>query len=428
MNLFKNSVFLVFDKFFILFLSLILSIATYRILGPEQVGILTSAQSFWAMFGFLVSLGLDTIVVKYLVKYKSKKDYILTTAFIIKAIGSLLAIMTALFISFIYSSDTIFHLVLFIISLNAFFQSFIVIDLYLQANHISRYGAYSRIIARIVSSIFHICLLLLTNDIYLFASVNLLYNAVLIMIYLYLKRKHHLSISMSYFNKKLARFLLIKSLPLILSAISVPLFLQTDVLMINYILGSYETGIYSASVKLVMPLTLFSTAIMIAYFPILVSNKNDVNFVKTSMIEISSFLIWSGIIIASIVSIFSIEIISLLYSDEYERSAELLKLQIWTIVIAFIGPIGTRWLIMNNYQWIEFEKVVLAAIVNILLNMYLIPKYGAHGAIVASLFSYFVANILVFIIIKKTNILFLYYVKALNPMYALKLIFHLRSK
>ena len=68
MKYFKNTSWLFGEKILRLFLGLFISIWVARYLGPEQFGILSYALSFVGLFTFLATLGLDSIVIRELVK------------------------------------------------------------------------------------------------------------------------------------------------------------------------------------------------------------------------------------------------------------------------------------------------------------------------------------------------------------------------
>ncbi len=429
MDIKSNTIFLLVDKFAILFGSLVLSIFTFRVLGTEKVGILYSAQSFWALFGFLLSLGLESILVKYFIIYKRRKLELLFAAFFLKIIGSLLAIFISIISVFIYSDDSVFITIIFIICINGLFNPYSVIDTFLQSEHKAKIAVKRRLVAKGVSSVFNLILILVTTNIYYFATINIVYNLVLLVLYLKIINNEGVFFkdAFKFYNPKMMKLLLYRATPLILASISIPIFMQSDLVMVNYILGPGAAGIFSAAVKLTLPWTLIATAIVTAIFPYLVSIANNQYGLNKKTMEVSSFLFWGATILAIIVSLNSEFIIHLLYGDEFIESSVILSLQIWTCAIAFLGPVGSRWLIIKGLQKIELYKTLSAAIINVLLNVLMIPEYGLIGASVASLISYFIANILFFAIYPPTRQLFILQMKAINPFHMLGFIYLLKN-
>ncbi|MCE7577985.1 flippase [Aliivibrio fischeri] len=428
MKIKQNIIYLLFDKVFLLITSLVLSIYTYRILGPDLIGILNTAQNFWALFAFLLSLGLESIVIKMLIKYTYSKYKILSTAFYLKIIGSILSCILCVVLAYIYNNEEVFFKVILIIVLNGLLNPFTIIDFYYQSKNKANVVVKCRLLSKVIAIIFHVYVILHVKNIYAFATVNVIYNILVTTFYISVYKLDGMKIKMilTKFDLKIGKVIFNSSLPLMFASIAIPIFMQSDVVMINYFLGSYEAGIFSAATKLILPWNLIPTAIVTAFFPLLISlNSSKIDF-EEKFKEISSFLFWIAIIFALFVSIFSDEIVSILYGDEFIRANNVLTIQVWSSVIAFLGPIGTRWLIVKKLQKIEFYKTACAAIANILLNIVFIPSLGLIGASITSLISYFIANLLFFLLYKKTRDLFYIYIKSMSPVYAIRFIRNLK--
>lgn len=84
-----NTAWLMGEKILRIFMGLFVGIWVARYLGPEQFGLLSYAQSFVFLFTAIATLGLDSIVVRELVKDSSQRNVLLGTAFTLKLIGSL---------------------------------------------------------------------------------------------------------------------------------------------------------------------------------------------------------------------------------------------------------------------------------------------------------------------------------------------------
>ena len=58
--------------------------------------------------------------------------------------------------------------------------------------------------------------------------------------------------------------------------------------------------------------------------------------------------------------------------------------------------ITANYLVLKNEKKLTLKTDIITAITNVILNMFLIPKYGAYGASIATLISYALKLILVF--------------------------------
>jgi O-antigen/teichoic acid export membrane protein len=63
----------------------------------------------------------------------------------------------------------------------------------------------------------------------------------------------------------------------------------------------------------------------------------------------------------------------------------MLSIHIWSGVFVFLGIASSQYLLAEGYTKIAFYRTAAGALVNILLNLWLIPKYAGIGASIATL-------------------------------------------
>ena len=80
-------------------------------------------------------------------------------------------------------------------------------------------------------------------------------------------------------------------------------------------------------------------------------------------------------------------VINLLYGEEYNKAGSVLMIHIWASVFVFLGVASGKWFIIENIQLLAFKRTFYGSIINILLNIILIPQYGIRGAAIATLIS-----------------------------------------
>ena len=110
-----------------------------------------------------------------------------------------------------------------------------------------------------------------------------------------------------------------------------------------------------------------------------------------------------AIAIAVPVSIFSKDIINIIFGNEFQSAAPVLTIYIWAGVAVFLGVASSKYLITENFTKLSFFRTFIGMIFNVILNLILIPKYGIVGAAVATLVSYSVATFSL-IFISKTSL------------------------
>jgi len=80
-------------------------------------------------------------------------------------------------------------------------------------------------------------------------------------------------------------------------------------------------------------------------------------------------------------------VINLLYGEAYHEAGGVLMVHIWAGVFVFLGVASGKWFVIENLQLLAFYRTFNGMILNIILNLLLIQKYGIVGAAVATLVS-----------------------------------------
>ena len=81
-------------------------------------------------------------------------------------------------------------------------------------------------------------------------------------------------------------------------------------------------------------------------------------------------------------------IIQLLYGNAYAEAVPILCALAWATLFAFMGGARQQYLITESYMKFSFAATLAAAVMNIVLNVFLIPRYQGFGAAIATLISY----------------------------------------
>lgn len=383
---FKNTSWLVFERFFRLFVGLFIVIWIARYLGPEQFGLYSYVQTFAFFFIVISGLGIDSIVVMELVKEPAKKNEILGSSFILKLFGVLLAFIL-LAISMIFSTnDTYTNMLIFIIVGSTFFQPFSVIDFFFQAKVINKYIVLSNIFSFTIATIIKI--ILLANDapliffIWTIVAENMFLAAMLIFFYTHKKN----SVLLWKFNKNIAKKILHNSWPLLLNAFILMIYTKIDQIMIQEFLGNIAVGQYAAATRLSEASYMIPIVIANSLFPAVVNAKKvseELFYLRFK--RLYSLIIWFTILLAIITSIFSDFIIKILYGIEYQEAASVLAFHVWVGIFVSINIITLKLLIINN-QHKKWLFISFAGTVSLIaLNYIFIPKFGILGAVYSSL-------------------------------------------
>lgn len=385
----KNTSWLMGEKILRMFIGLFVGIWVARYLGPEQFGLLSYAQSFVFLFTAIATLGLDSIVVRELVKNGSQRDIILGTAFTLKLIGAI-GILPILWIAVQFTSnDSYTNLLIFITAGATIFQSFNVIDFYYQSTVMSKYVALSNTISLLLSSFIKVILILNHASLVAFAWLGV-FDAVVVMagfLYSYITKTGH-RLGHWRFDRGQAKQLLRDSYPLIISSVMISLYMRIDQVMIKEMLDTNAVGQYAAAVRLSEAWYFIPMAVCSSLFPAIVNAKQvsqELYFQRLR--QLYTIMIWSAIMIAIPVTLLSPLFISLLYGEAYSQAVTILQYHIWTGIFVGLGVASSGFLNIENLNHLAMYRTGLGLLINILLNLLLIKKVGAVGAAIATFFA-----------------------------------------
>lgn len=363
-----------------------------RYLGPEQFGLFSYVLAFTAIFGGIAKLGLDGILVRELINHPEKRDTYLGTAFWLKILGAFIVMGLMVAIVPFTSNEATTNLYIFIIAAGLVFQSFEVVDFYFQSQVFAKIVSICKVIQLALSSIIKIYLVLTEAELIWFVLVTA-FDALSLAISFFIAYQLRNNPSFyKHFDLNIAKHLLKDSWPLIFSAIVVMIYMRIDQIMIKEILGEYEVGIYSAAVRLSEAFYFVPTLITASLFPaILNAKKQNEELYKQRLQRLYTFLVWMAIAIALTLTFLSDWLILLLFGQAYQEAGQVLMIHVWASIFVFLGVASGKWFITENLQRFSLINTSVGAILNVGLNLILIPKFGVVGAAYATLISYGVA-------------------------------------
>jgi len=184
-----------------------------------------------------------------------------------------------------------------------------------------------------------------------------------------------------------------------------------DKIMLGYLSTDAAVGIYSVAFKTAQltQITLFAVNSIAAskfseYF-----SKNNMQSLKIIVENSSKLIFWSSAPILLLLFIFPEQILTLYGAEFTTGKYALLLLTAGAFINSISGSVGYLLQMTGNHNL--FLKIILtSAIINVLLNAVLIPKYGINGAALASMISMAIWNLTSSVYIKyKYKILTLYF-------------------
>ena len=415
-NVISNTGWLFADRLLRMGVGLFVGIWIARYLGVKQFGIFSYASAFVSLFLSVSTLGLPSLVIRTLTEEKEEKNRVLGTTFYLQLLGGFLAlILSVIIISTLEVNNQLMVNMVVVLGVVGIFQSFDTIDLWFQYKVKSKYPVFARNIAFAIVSVVKIILISLHAPLIAFAWAVLAEVIIgkISLIFFYKLNGH--SIWMWRWSSSLAQKLLRESWPLILSGITIMIYMKIDQIMLGNMMGDKAVGLYSAAVRVSEVFYFIPTAITTSIAPSIYSSQNnDSELVFTKkMSQLLRLLCFGAFLIILPMSFFSNQIILFLFGAEFHSAGIILAVHIWATLFVFMGVGTSLWFISQGLSHLSFIMTLIGAILNVILNFILIPHYSGLGAAIATVVAYAIAAFLANYILAKTRKIFFLQLKSL---------------
>ncbi|WP_282071176.1 flippase [Polaribacter atrinae] len=387
----NNTLWLFMSKILGFFSAIFVGAWVARYLGPETFGLLAYSNSLVALFLPIGMIGLNDIAVKEFVNAKNNVEIgkILGTAFLMKLFFGLVSFLILILFVFLNKDFLEIRFLILIFSSFLILQSLEVFDFYFQSQVKSKFVVYSRIIAVSISCILKIVLIELNATVAYFAIV-IVFEFFITHLFTFLYfNKSKIKVSIFDFDKNYVLSLLKKSWPLFLSGMMYIVYTKIDQIMVKDILGAKEAGLYAVSISLSEVWYFIPNIIAVSFFPaILFYKTKDKKIYYKRITNLYSLLFWLAVFLSLFITFFGEWIIEKLYGNSYLQSYKILSIYIWSNIFFFFTTISSKWLVAEGFYMHSFYRNILGAILNIILNIILIHKFGLSGAALSTLISY----------------------------------------
>lgn len=173
-----------------------------------------------------------------------------------------------------------------------------------------------------------------------------------------------------------------------LATIFVKIYSYVDSLLLEHFIGSSEVGVYAVAYKLTYAFQFLPLAFIAALYPTMSSQAHDANRLKRTLLQSFWYLALIGMPIVFGIWSIAPELIVAVYSAEFTASILPLQILIFVLIPIFLDfPVGSL-LNATGRQHLKTGVMGVAMIINIAVNILLIPTLGAVGASVAGLISF----------------------------------------
>jgi O-antigen/teichoic acid export membrane protein len=391
----KNLGWLFVDRLLRVGVGLVVGSWVANYLGPKQFGLFNYAIAFVSLFGSLSSLGLDSIVVRDIVRQPERRAEILGSALSLRVLGGCLTLLiTVNTIGWLRPGETVLHWLVGLSAAGMIFQAFDTIDLWFQSQVQSRFTIYAKNVAFLAVSGIRIALIQAQAPLIAFAWASLAEVIIsgigLVYTYQFSRNQsnpqsiRHWRINFAYMKQVLS-----DSWAISLSGIAIVVQARIDQVMLGQMIGDDAVGQYSAAMRLIEFFGFIPMIVQSSVAPSITAAKaQGEQIYHDKLLNIYRLMFILFILVSVPVALLANKMVALLYGDDYKQAGILLSL--FAIRLLFTNFSVARGLYIANESLFRYSLItaISGSLINIGLNAILIPDFAAAGSIWATIISF----------------------------------------
>ena len=376
----KNTFWLTVSEVIFRLSQFLLIIYSIGILGATEFGKFAFAFAFVSLFAFFSDFGLSDIATREFSQDKRKeKEYSSVLGLkIILTIGSLILVIAG---SFFVTSDIIIKKVIWILALSALVYNFSFIILaFFRARQQMEYEAGAKIIQALIMAGIVIFVLFnfpsIENMGWGYLIANLTACVLLLIFFNFYIQPLKLS-----FNKAIFRKFFLFSQFLGFATIFNAIILNIDSVIMGHLGQVTENGWYSAARTIVNLIYVVATLVWMSFYPALSSlfKKSKEKFQKVWNYYMESMIILAVPLVVGCLTL-APRIFNFIYGQGFSPSVPSFKILIFAAGISFIYNPYIIILFVSDQQKKYLWTYSIAALINVIANIILIPRYSFYGA------------------------------------------------
>lgn len=366
-------------------LGFFITMYTARYLGATGFGILSLALSITGIFAVFSDLGLSTLMIRDVARDKSLTDRYVTNVSILKILLAGLTFglvaLTVTVLGYPKLISTVIYLITVSTVLNAFAT---VLTAVFQANEKMEYMSVNYILTGVLLTVGTAIGIYYGLDVVYFAYVYVVSSLfVLILttiIYLWKFSLPELELDLSFWRPVLK-----EAWPFGVTGLLVNIYYWVDSVILSVLIGTEVVGWYNAAYKLIVVILFIPSVLNMTIFPVMsrlyVKSEDSLRYVYEKYFKYMAII---AIPMGVGTTLLANKIILLIFGSQYTPSVVALQILIWSSVIIFLSGAFTILVQTSNKQMVVTQITAVNVVLNVVLNLILIPHFSYIAASVVT--------------------------------------------
>lgn len=399
-DLIKNTVIIFIGRISTQFISFFLLPLYTAFIDTSEYGYVDLVSTYVTLIITIAIMQLDMAAFRFLIDYRESEDgkkKVISNIFISVAILTTLFILIYIVVANYVLEIQHMWLVLLIIIANILSSVLLQI-----ARGLGKNIDYSisSIISGVTTIVLNIILIIKYRLGGLGLLISMLASNIVISIYLIIRLKILKMIKLKYRDKELTKKLIKYSAPLVPNQLSLWVISISDRTIVSAILGTAANGIYSIANKFSVILNSIYNVFYLAW-----TEQASLHFEEKDRDSYFSLVINNGIKIFGTICLLIISVMPLMFgiliNENYRESYfQIPILLLGTLCSIVVGMIGSIYVAKKKTNEIA-KTSIIAAVINVVLNLLFIKKFGLYAASLSTFIAYFAVMIYRWFDIKK---------------------------
>ncbi len=375
-----------------------IAIILARYLGPEGYGYYTTAIAFAFLFQVIIDFGLKPLLVrevarnnklaeKYLGNFLAIK--LILTVIYMAGVGIVFWLLEPSFSGLIWVLLAAAHIVL--VSFTDIFQGIF------QAFEKMKFQTIVRSVTK--AFVFGLTVLVVVLGLWTTSALLALVvgTAMGTILAAYLCRKHFVKIKLA-LDKKFLKTAIKHSALFAITNVFIAIYFKIDAVMIESMKGATEVGYYNTGYELVFAFMFIPSVLSGAIYPVISRFfKEDKNKISNLVGRLIKYYTITAVALTLFLLLLGGSLIRLFFGVEYEPAISIFHQLVFVLVFVFNNFLVGTLLNASNKQFVTTIAAGICAAVNVTLNLFLIPEYGAAGAAIATIITEAILGIISFL-------------------------------
>jgi len=374
------------------FLGVLLLPLYTRFLTPEEYGITSVAASVTAFLSIFCQLGLLAAYLRFYFDYRQNgaelKRLISTVTIFLTLYGLVLSTTITLFgqpLEMLIPGVAFSPYIQMAVWSSYFSLIFMLrLGLYQAEQKANKYLLFSAAQIAVTTVLTILLVVFLKQGALGYIGAQLVSNAIFSVVSLWLLRQHLALIVDPTKLKAALRY----GLPLIFHSLGAWMYSAADRLLLNDLVGTAETGLYTVGFQVGQAVNLIASVINFAwspYFFSLMADRGDA--AKGEVGRFTTYWVMAMCFVFLLISVFSRELVALLAAAPYREAYRVVPL----VALGFLFG-GLYYVVVNPLFWLGKTRIIAtgtltSGVLNVALNLTLIPQMQMMGAALATALS-----------------------------------------